>query len=70
MKIHIHYISPDNWIPHCTIANRLSQEKLIEAFNYCSKRHSNILRKIVKVALIDVSKKHKAPIIYSKELKD
>jgi hypothetical protein len=60
--------SPDNWIPHCTIANRLSSEKLNEAFNYCSKRHRTILGKIVEVALIDVSEKHKAPIIYSKEL--
>ena len=59
---------PGNWIPHCTIANRLSQEKLIEAFNYCSKRQSTIIGQIVKMALIDVSDKNKAPIIYSKEL--
>ncbi|WP_404332155.1 2'-5' RNA ligase family protein [Mesobacillus maritimus] len=60
---------PDNWIPHCTIANRLSAEKLNEAFNYCSKRTSAIFGKIVEVALIDVSEIGKAPIIYSKELK-
>ncbi|MRG86007.1 2'-5' RNA ligase family protein [Salinibacillus xinjiangensis] len=60
---------PDNWIPHCTIANRLSEDKLNEVFNYCSTRYSTILGKIVNVALIDVSEKHKAPIIHSIELK-
>ena len=59
---------PDHWIPHCTIANRLTQGKLQEAFHYCSKRHTTLFGKIVKVALIEVTEKHKAPIIYSKEL--
>lgn len=60
---------PDKWIPHCTIANRLSPEKLLEAFNLCSKRNT-ISAKITEIALIDVSEKGKAPIIYSKELKE
>lgn len=60
---------PDSWIPHCTIANRLSQEKLTEAFNDCSKRHSTILGQIVEVALINVSDERQAPIIYSKGFK-
>lgn len=60
---------PDNWIPHCTIANRLPPEKLSEAFDYCSKRNGSVFGKIVELALIDVSNKGKAPIIYSKELK-
>jgi hypothetical protein len=47
----------------------LSQENLTEAFNYCSKRHSTIVGKITEVALIDVSDKSNAPIIYSKQLK-
>lgn len=59
---------PDNWIPHCTLANRLSPKKLSEAFNYCSIRNSNIYGKIKEVALIDVPNKNKATIIYSKEL--
>ena len=60
---------PGNWIPHSTIANRLSTKKLTEAFNYCSKKGSTILGKIVEVALIDGSNKSKSLIIYSKELK-
>ncbi|TQR19414.1 2'-5' RNA ligase family protein [Psychrobacillus vulpis] len=61
---------PNNWIPHCTLANRLSPEKLSEAFNYCSKRNSTIQGKIKEVALIDVTNKNKAPIVYSKELNE
>ncbi|NHM30826.1 2'-5' RNA ligase family protein [Neobacillus terrae] len=61
---------PDNWIPHCTIANRLASEKLSEAFNYCSNRTGILYGKIKEVALIDVSIKNKAPIIYSKVLTD
>lgn len=60
---------PNSWIPHCTLANRLSAEKLSEAFNYCSKRNNTITGKIKEVAIIDVSFKNKAPIIYSKEFK-
>ncbi len=59
---------PDSWIPHCTIANRLTAEKLSEAFNYCSTRNDTILGQLVEVALIDVSNKDRAPIIHSKKL--
>jgi 2'-5' RNA ligase len=64
---------PGKWIPHCTIANRLSHEKLTEAFSYCSKRKGTIHGKINKIALIELvyenNKCVKAPIIYSKTLK-
>ncbi|MFJ7935579.1 2'-5' RNA ligase family protein [Sporosarcina sp. NPDC096371] len=60
---------PDRWIPHCTIANRLSPEKLSEAFNYCSKRNNTLFAQIKEIALIDVSDKSKAPIIFTMELK-
>ncbi|WP_045520794.1 2'-5' RNA ligase family protein [Neobacillus niacini] len=60
---------PDRWIPHCTIANRLSLEELSEAFNYCSKRNKTLFAQIKELALIDVSDKSTAPINFSKELK-
>lgn len=59
---------PNNWIPHCTLANRLSTDKLSKAFNYCSKRTNTIYGQIKEVALIDVSIKNKASIIHSKTL--
>jgi len=57
---------PNRWIPHCTIANRLSPVKLSKAFDYCSQRNATISGQIKEVALIDVSSKNKAPIMYSK----
>lgn len=63
---------PNRWIPHCTIANRLSHEKLIEAFDYCSNRIDMIDAKISEIALLEVkyegNKSISAPVIYSKKL--
>ncbi|MGE7924176.1 2'-5' RNA ligase family protein [Viridibacillus arvi] len=58
---------PNRWIPHCTIANRLSPENLSKAFDYCSKRNATISGQIKEIVLINVSIKNKAPIIYSKK---
>ncbi|UOQ42606.1 2'-5' RNA ligase family protein [Halobacillus salinarum] len=43
---------PDQWIPHCTLANRLGHDKLLEAYNYCLQVHHSIHGKINRVALI------------------
>lgn len=59
--------SPNKWIPHCTLANRLSPEKLSEAFNYCSRGHSTIHGKIIEIAMIEIVNQS-APVIYSKKL--
>lgn len=45
---------PNKWIPHCTIANRLSQDKLVEAFNYCSKNIDIVKAQISEIVLIKV----------------
>jgi putative hydrolase of the HAD superfamily len=44
--------------------NRLSPQKLSEAFDYFSKRNKAITRQRREVALMDVSNKSKAPIIH------
>ncbi|MBM7587150.1 2'-5' RNA ligase [Bacillus pakistanensis] len=63
---------PGKWIPHCTLANRLSPEKLSEAFHFCLKRSDVIYGKIIEVALIELvdenNKCINAPIIFSKRL--
>lgn len=59
---------PGNWIPHCTLANRLSEEKLLEAFHYCLKRNGAIKGKLNEVAILDLQDPMKAPIIYAKQL--
>ncbi|MBM7587493.1 2'-5' RNA ligase [Bacillus pakistanensis] len=60
---------PGKWIPHCTLANRLSTNKLSEAFHYCLTRNDTIHGKIKEVAIIEVTNKNIAPQIYSKVLK-
>jgi 2'-5' RNA ligase len=59
---------PNRWIPHCTLANRLSREKFFEAFEYCSNKLSSISGQIQELALIDVTDENKAPIKYSIKL--
>lgn len=59
----------DQWIPHCTIANRLTPEKLAEAFTYCSQRNGSIRGKINEIALIELLGQSKAPIVHSILLK-
>jgi 2'-5' RNA ligase len=64
---------PDNWIPHCTIANKLSRDKLTEAYDYCLQRIETIKGEIVEIALIELlydknGKCIEAPVVYSKKL--
>ncbi|WP_088071694.1 2'-5' RNA ligase family protein [Gottfriedia luciferensis] len=60
---------PNKWIPHCTLANRLTTEKLSEAYTYCLNRQELIVGKLKEVAIIEFVNKNNVPIIYSKKLK-
>ncbi|WP_270181924.1 2'-5' RNA ligase family protein [Alkalihalobacillus sp. CinArs1] len=66
------YYEPDQWIPHCTLANNLSSDKLSEAFNYCMKRIQTIEGRVEEIALIELVDEEgfDAPIIYKKPLKE
>jgi 2'-5' RNA ligase len=63
---------PDKWIPHCTLANKLSPEKLSQGFKHCLERGDSIEGKITGIALIELVDDSKdcidAPIVYSKSL--
>lgn len=63
---------PGKWVPHCTLANRLSHDKLCEAFKYCSKKLSTIDARITEIALIETiltdGRCIAAPEVYSKKL--
>jgi len=63
---------PGNWVPHCTLANRLSHEKLSEAFAYCTQKINTIHAQITEVALIETifedGRCVSAPEVYSKKL--
>lgn len=60
--------NPGHWIPHCTIANRLSIEKLLEAFRFCTSKKLTMIGQIQEIAVIDASSKTEAPVIFSKKL--
>ncbi|WP_211745637.1 2'-5' RNA ligase family protein [Paenibacillus sp. Marseille-Q4541] len=63
---------PNNWIPHCTIANRLTQEKLLEAIHYCNTRIQELTVIIDEVSIIKPeymnNKCVSAPVIVSRRL--
>lgn len=42
------------WSPHCTVASRLSEGNMIQAFGYCKRNISKINGKINEVALIEI----------------
>jgi len=76
-KFHTHFqgiqdphslYNPGQWIPHCTIANRLSTEKLLEAFLYCTTHYQGLKGQIQEIAIIDGSISSEAPILFSKRL--
>jgi len=59
---------PGKWVPHCTLANRLSQEKLQEAYSYCLEINEKIEGKINRIGLIKIDGSKCAPVIYSQSL--
>lgn len=63
---------PNNWIPHCTIANRLNDENFKEALSYCTKKIEIISANIVEVSVIKAiyenNKCIKSPSIHTKAL--
>ncbi|MCA1058805.1 2'-5' RNA ligase family protein [Rossellomorea aquimaris] len=65
---------PDSWIPHCTLANKLSPQKLAEGFEHCLERGDMIKGEITDIALIelvdDTTDCVEAPIIFTKTLKN
>jgi 2'-5' RNA ligase len=60
---------PGKWIPHCTLANKLPEEELAKAFQYCLKRNDSINGRITEIALIELAEDQgeqmEAPIIFS-----
>ncbi|QTC41801.1 2'-5' RNA ligase family protein [Bacillus sp. V3] len=64
---------PGQWIPHCTLANKLEADGLSKAFHYCVDRVGLTEGKIEEIGLIELVKQDgdamEAPLIYSKKLK-
>jgi 2'-5' RNA ligase len=46
---------PNKWTPHCTISNRLTQDKLTEAFQYCTQHLTDFIHsEIVRISVIQL----------------
>jgi RimJ/RimL family protein N-acetyltransferase/2'-5' RNA ligase len=45
---------PGKWSPHCTIASRLNDESMLQAFGYCRNKINKLYAKLNEVALIEV----------------
>ncbi|MEK5520494.1 2'-5' RNA ligase family protein [Heyndrickxia sp. FSL W8-0423] len=61
---------PNKWVPHCTLANRLSLGKLKEALVYCSQRMGKIQAKICEVSIIKMVDRMTVPTIHTCYLKE
>lgn len=65
---------PGKWYPHCTIASRLDDDKMLEAFKYCKSNINKINCKLSEIALVEIKLNDNGiavedTIIFSKELK-
>jgi 2'-5' RNA ligase len=65
---------PSKWSPHCTIASRLDEDKMVQAFSYCKKNIDQIHGTLSGIALIELKLNNDGvviedTVIFSKELK-
>ena len=65
---------PSKWSPHCTIASRLDEDKMVQAFSYCKKNIDKIQGTLSEIALIELKLNDDGvviedTVIFSKELK-
>lgn len=65
---------PGKWSPHCTIASRLSEDSMIQAFRYCKNNLNKIYGTLNEIALIEIKLNDNGiaiedTVVFSKELK-
>ena len=65
---------PGKWNPHCTIASRLNEDKMVQAFRYCTSNIEKICCNLGEIALIEVKLNDDGvaiedTVVFSKELK-
>ena len=65
---------PCRWTAHCTIASRLSEDNMVQAFKYCKSNLNEIYGNLNEIALIEIKLNDQGvavedTVIFSKELK-
>ncbi|TCI29103.1 2'-5' RNA ligase family protein [Exiguobacterium sp. SL-10] len=61
---------PESWIPHCTLANRLSKKEMKDAFEYCTDTVKPLSGKVVEVALIELVTPSDVRVVHSVSLSE
>lgn len=51
-KLHAPYYEQDNWIPHCTLATRIPESQVVEAFAEIKKITLPVIAQITRVGII------------------
>lgn len=59
---------PGRWIPHCTIASRLDETKMLEVFRFCQSALNKISCQIDEVAVIQIKLNEKGIAIKEKQI--
>ncbi|NHN32819.1 2'-5' RNA ligase family protein [Paenibacillus agricola] len=49
------YYTPNNWEPHCTLATKLTHEKLVETINYCTKDFKPFKSTITEIGIVEIT---------------
>lgn len=62
----VSYYQPGHWVPHCTIASRLSKDEMREAFDYCQNLEMNLEASIEEIALIELDLDSQGKVIKEK----
>ena len=68
------YYLPNKWTPHCTIASRLNEDNMIQAFKYCENNLNKIHGNLNEIALIGIELNDDGiaiedTVVFSKKLK-
>lgn len=58
--------SPNNWVPHLTIANRIAEDKMAKAYHYCLKHLSLSEGKVIGIKLISITPDNQVQDIFQK----
>ena len=60
---------PSRWVPHCTLANRLSETKYVEAVTYMMRYGKTIQGFITRVELIRLTSPNRVDVVHAVDLK-
>lgn len=58
--------SPNNWVPHLTIANRIAEDKLDKTYHYCLKHLPIFKGKIIGIKLISITLNNQVQDVFQK----